>query len=45
MFLRAMGLEVGDPRIPLAPIPQETVDQLKANLEAAGFGEYVNKYS
>lgn len=36
-ILRAVGLDVGQPRCPLEPISQETVDKLKADLTNIGY--------
>ena len=38
--LRTMGLEVGDCRLPLAEIPQETVNTLKEELNKIGFYQW-----
>ena len=40
-FLRVVGLDVGSPRLPLAPISEESINRLKKDLCAAGFGELV----
>ena len=42
-FLRVVGLDVGSPRLPLAPISEESVERLKKDLSAAGFGELVSQ--
>ncbi len=42
-FLRVMGLEVGNPRLPLAPVPDDLINRIKNDLTAAGWSHYIAK--
>ena len=39
-MLSILGLDVGQPRLPMAPVPQQKVDQLKKELTDIGFFEW-----
>jgi len=38
--LRALGLDVGSPRLPLSPIPESTINAIKEDLREMGFFEW-----
>ena len=38
--LRAIGLNVGSPRLPLSPVPDETVEAIKNELVEIGFFDW-----
>jgi len=42
-LLRAMGLEVGNPRLPLSPISDSTVAAIKEDLTKIGFFDWILK--
>lgn len=42
-FLRVMGLEVGNPRLPLASVPDDLIDRIKKDFTAAGLSDYIAK--